>query len=622
MTCYCINPLCEHRQNPDDGETCLSCGTSLLINNRIRLLKPLRELTYDPRSYFEVFEVNDFGTNYHPVPERRVMKVLKWNSTRLRALIEREFLALCLIQHPNIPQCSGSDDFFSFAPNNSPLELRCLVMDKIEGQNLEEWIKDNEPISQAQAIEWLRQLVEILDVVHHTEYFHRDIKPANIILQPNGELALIDFGTARRMTDTYLAKVSASGGTSTRVGKYEITTVVSFYYTPLEQIHGKAVPQSDFYALGRTFVRLLTGTSLMNLPTNEKTGKIIWRNKARQIDKPLADLIDELMSPLAVRRPQNTEIILERLKILPRQNKIYKVTRSKPFILSVIIASASLIGLGIHKIGLPALANKLVVEGQKLEAINNSEKAQKIFDQAVSIDPKLSIQISKFYFDKAGRSKDDLKIKNKYYSLAIKYNPKDVDSYNNLAVACQLLQDLDCVTKAYEELFKLEPNIWEGHYNLGNFYEAQNKNDLAEQQYKLAIKYSNNQATNAVNNLSRLKILQGKYSEAVQLAIEGLKNTPDSYTQWRAALYKNLGWARFMQKNYPEADKYLQKAFELDSQRVDVYCLLAKTKEALGQLDYASDYWETCVLARTDGEYLPEIQKWREEVLSRIFKKN
>ncbi|MBD2683215.1 MULTISPECIES: protein kinase domain-containing protein [Nostoc] len=619
---YCINPLCEQRQNPDNVERCLCCGTSLLINDRIRLLKPLRELTENPFTRNEIFEVDDAGTKWNPVDKRRVMKVLKWSSPELVQLIERESLALQLIQHPNTPESNTLDDLFTFVPNNSHLTLHCLVMDKFEGQNLEEWIKSHEPISQSLALEWLRQLVEILDVVHRTEFFHRDIKPANIILQPNWQLALIDFGTARRITDTYLAKVSGSGGTETRIGNYEITSVVSHYYTPLEQVHGKAVPQSDFYALGRTFVRLVTGTPLMRLPTDQKTGNLIWRNKAQQIDKPLADFLDELMAPVPGQRPATTEVILQRLKILPRQSKVYRVTRSKTFISGVLIASASLITLGIYKIGLPAYAKNLVAEGQKLEAANNSQKAQSYFDQAVKIRPELSVQISQFYFDKAGRTKDDLNSEKKYYSLAIKYNPKDVDSYNNLAVACQLLQDIDCVTKAYEELFKLKPNIWEGHYNLGNFYETQNKYDLAEKQYRLAIQYSNNQATNAVNNLSRLKNLQGKYSEAAQLAIEGLNNTPDSYNQWRAALYKNLGWSRLMQKDYSEADKYLQKAFELDSQRVDVYCLLAKTKEALEQLDYASSYWEMCLLARTDREYLPEIQKWREEVLSRIFKKN
>ncbi|WP_242059328.1 serine/threonine-protein kinase [Nostoc foliaceum] len=549
----------------------------MLINNRIRLLKPLRELTYDPRSYFEVFEVDDAGTKWHPVRKRRVMKVLKWNSTRLRELIKREFGALRLIQHPNIPQCDV-EDFFSFVPNNSPLELRCLVMDKIEGQNLEEWIKENEPISQAQALEWLRQLVEILDVVHHTEFFHRDIKPANIILQPKGELALIDFGTARRITDTYLAKVSASGGTDTRVGNYEITTVVSHYYTPLEQIYGKAVPQSDFYALGRTFVRLVTGIPLMQLPTDKKTERLIWRDKARQIDKPFADLLDDLMSLSPGRRPQTTEVILQRLERLPFKLNINRIVKSKLFGFGL----SSLLLLGIYG----------TYKGYNLLLFN-------------------------YYFNEASRNLDDLKVAKKYYESAIKYNQKDVAAFSNLALACQQLGDIKCVTENYDKAFKLKPDTWEARYGLGNFYEEQGRYDLAEQQYRLAIKYSNNQAMNAVSNLARLKNLQEKYSEAAALALQGLNRTQNR--EWQAGLYKNLGWARFKQQRYVEAEDYLQKSVKLDSERVDAYCLLAQTYEALGNLSKAKIYWEVCLLATSS---LPEVQEWRQQVLRRLLQKN
>nr|WP_256091365.1 serine/threonine-protein kinase [Nostoc sp. KVJ20] len=565
--------------------------------------------------------MEDAGTEWISGPKRRVIKIIRWSSPKLLRFVEREALALELIHHPNIPQTYGEEDFFAYSLENSPFKFQCLLMDKIEGEDLEKWISSHPPISQSVALDWLRQLVEILDVVHHTEFFHRDIKPANIILQPDGQLALIDFGTVRRINDTYLAKVSVSGGTDTTIGHYEVTSVISHFYTPLEQMHGRAVPQSDFYALGRTIVRLVTGVRLMDLPVDRNTHRLIWRNKAPQIDKPLADLIDNLIAFNPVHRPQTTGMILEQLKRIPQKTKIYKVISSKVFIFSVAVLSASLLGLGIYRIGLPAFANNLVVEGEKLENADNSEKAQRMFDQAVKLRPGLGFQIAKFYFDKAARVKDDSKTEKKYYESAIKYNSKDVDSYNNLAVVCQLIEDINCVTQAYENLFKLEPNLWEGHYNLGNFYEAQDKYDLAQNQYNLAIRYGKSQATDAINNLSRLKILQREYAQAVQLAIEGLKNTPDSDKELKAALYKNLGWAMLMQNKYLQAEKYLQQAFELDSQRVDVYCLLASVKEALGDVEYASSYGEMCLLARIDKGYLPEIQEWRAELLSRIFKK-
>ncbi|OYD87160.1 protein kinase [Nostoc sp. 'Peltigera membranacea cyanobiont' 213] len=618
MSCYCINPLCEQRQNADDADRCQNCGTLLLINERIRLVKPLRELSESVFTDNEIFEVEDAGTEWNPGSKRRIMKVLKRGTTQFIERFEREVTALESIEHPNIPQTNGVDDYFTFTPSRSPFNLRCLVMDKIEGQDLEEWIENHAPISQALALDWLEQIVAILDIVHRTGFFHRDVKSSNIILHPQGQLFLIDFGAVRRVTDTYLAKVGA-GERDVRTGKYPITSIFSHYYSPLEQINGKAVPQSDFFALGRTIVRLVTGVNLMDLPTDNK-GRLIWRNKAPQIDKPFADFLDQLMAPNPGQRPSTTEIILWRLKKLPEQNKIYRLTRSKPFMFSAAIASVSLIGLLAYTLGFPVYANNLVVQGQKLEQENNTEQAQKLFDQAVKIRPELSNQISKFYFDIAGRVKENLELEKKYYNLAAKYNPNDIDSYNNLALTCQFLRDIDCVNKSYQQLFRLEPNSWTGHYNLANFYETQEKYDLAQEQYNLAIKSGQEQALIAVNNLSRLNNLQGNYTQAQKLAIEGLNKAPSSDKQLRAALYKNLAWAKLTQKDYQGADKDLQTAFKLDSQRVDVYCLLSKAKEALGDINSASGYGEICLLARMDT-WLPEVQKWRGELIERIFKK-
>lgn len=611
MSSYCINPLCDHRQNPDDIEHCLSCGTSLLINDRIRLVKPLRPLSDDPFNYFEVFEVDDAGTRWNPVRKQRVIKVLKWKSPKLVKLIEQESLTLQLIQHPNIPE-STLDDFFTFVPKNSPLTLRCLVMDKFEGQNLEQWIEFNGKISQSLALEWLKQLVEILDTVHRSNFFHRDIKPSNIVLQPSGQLALVDFGTARRVTDTYLAKVSGSGGTSAgREGIYEITSVITPCYTPTEQINGRAVPQSDFFSLGCTFVNLVTATPLSNLPTEEKTGNLIWRKDAPQIDKPFADFIDELMAFLPGQRPQTTEVILQRLEKLPKQIKNYRLANSKVFKYS----KYTLMVLGFVGgvfLSIRLAANYLVTQGQKLEAANNSQGAQESFDSAIKINPEVKNSISKFYFDKASRSTQNLRSAKKYYELSIKYNNQDVETYNNLAFVCQLLNEFECVTTNYEKALKLNPDSLSGHYGLGTFYDDQGKKDLAEQQYQLAIKI-NSQAIPVINNLSRLKNLKGDYNAAIALALQGLQKTKEPKLQ--AALYKNLGWALFEQNKLGQAKEYLEKAGELDPQRADTYCLLAQVQEALGDNDNSWLNWEACLILESK---VPEVFRWRGDVLQRI----
>jgi serine/threonine protein kinase len=607
----CINPLCKQRQNPDDVNHCLFCGTSLLINDRICLVKPLRELTEDPFSYMEVFEVDDVGTQWNPGRKRRVMKVLKWNTPKLVDLIERESLILRLIEHPCIPK-STIDDFFTFIPNNSSLTLHCLIMDKFEGANLEQWLESNGIISQSVALQWFQQLVEILDEVHRTEIFHRDIKPSNIIFQSSGQLALIDFGVARRVTDTYLAKVSGSGGSSTgRGGRYEITSVSTPRYTPLEQIEGQAVPQSDFFALGRTFVQLVTGIQLIDLPKDKQTGRLIWRDKAPHIDKPLADFIDELMAPFPGQRPQTTRVILQRLEKLPQQIKNYRLANSKVFQYS----KYTLMVLGFVGgvfLSIPLAANYLVTQGEKLEAANNSPAAQDFFDWAIKIRPQSNRIISSFYFDKGVRSTKDLGLAKKYYELAIKYNNRDADAYTNLAFVCQQLNQNDCAIKNYETSFKLKPDNWESHFGLALFYDDRQMYDLAEKQYNLAIERSR-EAIPAINNLSRLKILDGKYNVAIALAKSGLQKTEN--IQLQSTLYKNLGWAKLELKRYAEAKADLEKSTKLDA-RTDAYCLLAQAQEALGEINDARLTWEICLIAESNQL---EVQQWRLQILKRLL---
>jgi uncharacterized RDD family membrane protein YckC len=167
--------------------------------------------------------------------------------------------------------------------------------------------KQYQPIDQILALEWLEQLVKILQKVHHHHFFHRDIKPSNIILKPTGQLVLIDFGAVRQVTQTILA-----GGQNTRL--------FTSGYAPPEQEKGYAVQQSDFFALGRTFVFLLTGkdpnsSDIYDFQHNE----LKWRTLAPQIAPQLADFIDLLMADKVNQRPENIDIVLKNLKKLQKE---------------------------------------------------------------------------------------------------------------------------------------------------------------------------------------------------------------------------------------------------------------------------------------------------------------
>ena len=298
---HCINPRCQIRQNPDNLTKCWFCGTSLLINGRYLLVKPLRELSGVHTT--EIFEVSDRNT-------RKVLKVLNSDRSKLIELLQQEAKVLQKLQNLGVPKVY---EYFTFLPNNESKKLHCLVMEKIEGQNLKQWLEENEPISEARAINWLKQLTSILKEVHQAQLLHRDIKPSNIMLRPDGQLVLIDFGTVREITHTYVYKL----------GQSDITQVYSPGYTPLEQIEGQAVKESDFFALGRTFIHLLTGIYPAELPKNPQTNQLVWRNQAPQISEWLVYLIDQLLAPHPQNRPQNAQSILECLV----KGNIYDETR-------------------------------------------------------------------------------------------------------------------------------------------------------------------------------------------------------------------------------------------------------------------------------------------------------
>ena len=369
MSIYCINPSCPQRQNPDDDldlERCQTCGTPLRIQERYLLSKLLSE----PNANAEVFDLLDLEFE---LDRPKVLKVLKDPHPSVE-LFKREAVILkflsCKYPYLGIPKVENDGYFLFPEPDGlNQLKLHCLLMEKVEGINLEQWLlQKNQILSEKIAIDWLKQLVKILELLHEQGLWHRDIKPSNIMLKPDGRLVLIDFGS-----------VAVQKTASTQIGTEG--------YTAPEQYQGQAVRQSDFYSLGRTFVHLLTGTDpqlrwrdniyltptwrnivinyaikgLELLPENK------WINWAKhqlhnlalriqnnpknlpQISAPLADLIDNLMAYLPKDRPQNAQEILRRLEEVPFP---YRRTLRTGGLVLLTSAVITILVLGIRQIGL------------------------------------------------------------------------------------------------------------------------------------------------------------------------------------------------------------------------------------------------------------------------------
>jgi eukaryotic-like serine/threonine-protein kinase len=151
----------------------------------------------------------------------------------------REATMLSRLQHPCLPQV--------FAYFAEPGGQQYLVMEFIEGTDLETLVHQRGGLSESQAVAWIVQILAALEYLHTQQppIIHRDIKPLNIIITPQARAILVDFGIAKQFV----------AGKSTTAG----AIAVSPGYSPLEQYgQGRTDARSDLYALGATLYFALT----------------------------------------------------------------------------------------------------------------------------------------------------------------------------------------------------------------------------------------------------------------------------------------------------------------------------------------------------------------------------
>jgi eukaryotic-like serine/threonine-protein kinase len=150
----------------------------------------------------------------------------------------REARSVAQLSHPHIVTVidRGEDDGQQF-----------IVFEYIDGENLKQLVERTGPLPTRRAIELAVEIADALAFAHEHGLIHRDVKPQNVLITPDGDAKVTDFGIARSLEVEH--------------GMTQTGTVLgtSNYLSP-EQASGKATtPSTDVYSLGVVVYELLTG---------------------------------------------------------------------------------------------------------------------------------------------------------------------------------------------------------------------------------------------------------------------------------------------------------------------------------------------------------------------------
>lgn len=189
-----------------------------------------------------------------------------------------------------------------------------VIMDYIEGESLDKVLAEYGAQPEEYVVGWAKQLCDALSYLHSQKppIIYRDMKPANVMLKPEGNIKIIDFGIAREYKEQNLADTTVLGTKG---------------YAPPEQYSGQTDARSDIFALGMTMHHLLTG---IDPRTGEAYAPVRMWNP--EVSEGLEMIIDKCVQPAAEHRYQNCQDLLYDLDHPELITKGYKKKQKRKFI--------------------------------------------------------------------------------------------------------------------------------------------------------------------------------------------------------------------------------------------------------------------------------------------------
>lgn len=244
--------------------------------------------------------MNEKANKQWAVKEVRKDGVLDFESVKQGLVAETDILKK--LSHPNLPSIIDVIDTD---------ESFIIIMDYIQGNSLNKALEEYGAQPQENVIEWAKQLCDVLGYLHSRKppIIYRDMKPANIMLKPDGNVTLIDFGTAREFKEKNLADTTCLG----TVG-----------YAAPEQFGGmgQTDARTDIYCLGATLYHLVTGMNPCEPPYEIKP--------IREINPTLSSGLERIILKCTQRDPNDRyQSAAELMYALEHYNEIDDLYKKK-----------------------------------------------------------------------------------------------------------------------------------------------------------------------------------------------------------------------------------------------------------------------------------------------------
>lgn len=185
-----------------------------------------------------------------------------------RVRIEREITFLMQFDDPSVVRIY---DHFELNGN------LYIVMELVEGLNIEDYVNEHGAIPFKDALGYMVKLLDAMSHVHEKGIIHRDIKPGNIMIRPNGDICLLDFG---------VAKIDNPNGMNNHTATQLGAIIGTDGYMSPEQAAGMTIDRrADIYALGCVMFFMLTGRhAYPKLSSDFETSYAILNNPFPRLD--------------------------------------------------------------------------------------------------------------------------------------------------------------------------------------------------------------------------------------------------------------------------------------------------------------------------------------------------